>query len=70
MTWKGKKEFIRAGNGLVWAGILLWGLGFIKTGGIQDDRIGTYIMNSLMLLGLGAIVLGSAVFVAGRLREY
>jgi len=70
MVWKGREEFIKAGNKIVWAGLLLFAIGLLLTimGGAVD-LLWMYIISSLQAFGVGFILIGSAVFLVGRLKE-
>ena len=70
MVWKGKDEFINTGNKIVWAGLGFFILGlFIAIVGTGTDKMLIYLMTSAQAFGIGLILIGSVVFLLGRLRE-
>ncbi len=70
MVWKEKEEFIKAGNMIVWAGLLLFALGlFLALYGSVSDLILTYLMTSAQTFGIGSFFIGSVIFLIGRMRE-
>lgn len=70
MVWKGKQEFIRAGNRIVWAGSAAFILGlFLAIMGSGSDLILMFVMTSAQAFGIGLILIGSVVFLMGRLME-
>ncbi len=69
MVWKGKEEFINAGNKIVWAGLLLFAIGLLFTimGGAAD-LLSMYVISSLQAFGVGFVLIGSVLFLVGRLK--
>ncbi|MHC1680683.1 MAG: hypothetical protein AB9860_05485 [Methanomassiliicoccales archaeon] len=70
MVWKGKEEFINAGNKIVWLGMAVFILGlFLAFTGSGSDLVLMFIMTSAQAFGIGLVLIGSVVFLVGRLRE-
>lgn len=70
MVWKGKEEFIGTGNKIVWAGIVIFVLGlFLAITGSASDLVLMFLMTSAQAFGIGLVLIGSMVFLAGQLME-
>ncbi|MHC1709437.1 MAG: hypothetical protein AB9819_03405 [Methanomassiliicoccales archaeon] len=70
MVWKGKEEFINAGNRIVLVGMAVFILGLsLAITGSGADLVLMFIMTSAQAFGIGLILIGSVVFLVGRLME-
>lgn len=70
MVWKGKDEFVTAGNRIVWVGIVVFLTGLmLAIIGSTSDPILMFLMTSAQAFGIGSILIGSTVFLVGRLME-
>ena len=70
MVWKGKDEFVTAGNRIAWVGIVVFLTGLmLAIIGSTSDLILMFLMTSAQAFGIGLILIGSTVFLVGRLME-
>ena len=70
MVWKGKDEFVTAGNRIVWVGIVVFLTGLmLAIIGSTSDLILMFLMTSAQAFVIGLILSGSTVFLVGRLME-